>query len=253
MRIRCLQNHKKPTWQDLLQPTAPPPPNQLMKRITDLIPVSMEDEQQKCSTLSMVRKWIRGIDKPDRLMQRCLTPNQKKYLGTLSSLNSYREERNMSCAPCTSNMTVLSHTTKFCLPEHLWVPVIQQHTLSTSHVHQSTLDRLKTLCTSPNMSKMVKQVIHSCQPCITKHKTTKPQKHTLISSMPPYPFHTIHVDFVGPIYKSSQGNQYIFTVKDAFSRMGGSIPHEGSHSQQRSLLPGDTDIPTFRSSPKDTL
>ena len=216
---------QEPTWQDLLQPTAPPPPNQLMKRITDLIPVSMEDEQQKCSTLSMVRKWIRGIDKPDRLMQRCLTPNQKKYLGTLSSLKLIqRGKEHVLCSLYLKDDGTVPHY-QICLPEHLWVPVIQAaHTLNGHMSHQSTLDRLKTLVHFPNMSKMVKQVIHSCQPCITKHKTTKPQKHTLISSMPPYPFHTIHVDFVGPIYKSSQGNQYIFTVKDAFSRWVEAFP-----------------------------
>ena len=90
--------------------------------------------------------------------------------------------------------------------------------------HQGTAERLKRVVYFPQINATVKEVIARCQPCITKHKTKKPQKHTLFTNLPPYPFHTIHVDFVGPIYKSSKGNQYILTVKDAFSRWVEAFP-----------------------------
>ena len=61
-------------------------------------------------------------------------------------------------------------------------------------------------------------LLRQCTECQVKTGVLKDQRHTLISTVTGYPFQKLSLDFVGPLPTSHNGNKYILTVKDTFSR-----------------------------------
>ena len=83
---------------------------------------------------------------------------------------------------------------------------------------KNTLDRLRRHAYFPHMNREVNDFVASCQPCQAKAPKLPPQRHTLLSPQDGHPFQVLSIDFVGPLRESRQGNTFIFTVKDNFTR-----------------------------------
>lgn len=72
----------------------------------------------------------------------------------------------------------------------------------------------------PKLRRFVKKYVKSCIQCAynkdasSKHKTG--QLYPI--EKPSIPFHTIHIDHLGPFVKSKNGNSYILTVVDGFTK-----------------------------------
>ena len=65
----------------------------------------------------------------------------------------------------------------------------------------------------PNIDREVEVLLSSCLACQVNGPNTKPDPLTM-SSLPPEPWHTVHIDFCGPF----PSGEYLLVVIDAYSR-----------------------------------
>ncbi|GFW36412.1 transposon Tf2-6 polyprotein [Trichonephila clavipes] len=77
----------------------------------------------------------------------------------------------------------------------------------------------------PNLNKLAQQVIANCVPCILANRKSGKRKGFL-NPIPKdeTPFHTYHVDFIGPLESTIKNYQHILTVIDAFTKFSWVYP-----------------------------
>ncbi|KAG7309482.1 hypothetical protein JYU34_005450 [Plutella xylostella] len=82
-----------------------------------------------------------------------------------------------------------------------------------------TLDKIKSLYWFPKMNKFVKKYVQSCLEC-SYHKLPTGHKEGMLHPIPKIeePFHTIHMDHLGPFVKSKSKNMYILVIIDAYTK-----------------------------------
>lgn len=82
-----------------------------------------------------------------------------------------------------------------------------------------TLEGMRKKYWFPKMRKYVQGYIQACPQCAyNKKKAGKPEGYLHPIPKEPTPFHTIHLDHVGPFIKSARGNQYLLLVICGFSK-----------------------------------
>ncbi|CAB0041872.1 unnamed protein product [Trichogramma brassicae] len=69
------------------------------------------------------------------------------------------------------------------------------------------------------MRRYIKQHVHSCFHCLAS-KTRPGRQLGELHPIPPgkRPFHTIHIDHVGPFVRSSRGNKFVFVLIDNLTK-----------------------------------
>lgn len=82
-----------------------------------------------------------------------------------------------------------------------------------------TVERIHSLYWFPRMWKIVKKYIKNCLNCIY-HKNKGGPKEGELYPLPKYaqPFHTLHLDHLGPFVTTKNKNKYILVVVDAFTK-----------------------------------
>lgn len=82
-----------------------------------------------------------------------------------------------------------------------------------------TIDKMKHDYWFPKMNRFVKKYVSACIPCAyNKSSTTKPSGYLHPIPKGDTPFHTLHMDHLGPFVRSRLGNTYILGVIDGFSK-----------------------------------
>ena len=106
-----------------------------------------------------------------------------------------------------------------CAPKALYEPLVQAAHEQGGHLAvDKTISVLSRFAFFPRMRAIVHDTLTFCLPCQQKYGKPKDQRHTLASNVTGYPFEQINIDYVGPLSKTSEGNKYILTVKDSFTR-----------------------------------
>lgn len=85
--------------------------------------------------------------------------------------------------------------------------------------YEKTLDRMKSRYWFSKMSRFVKKYVGSCIECAYAKKTATTREgllHPIIKVA--IPFHTVHIDHIGPFVKSKRGNTHILVVVDSFTK-----------------------------------
>ena len=70
----------------------------------------------------------------------------------------------------------------------------------------------------------VKDYVSSCEQCNINKGPPRHARHNLIERMATYRLETVHIDFVGPLSKTSTGHRYILTLVDKFTKWVEAIP-----------------------------
>lgn len=82
-----------------------------------------------------------------------------------------------------------------------------------------TIERIRAKYWFPRLKKTVSKYIKNCLHCIY-YKNIHGKKPGKLHPIPKYarPFHTIHIDHLGPFVKSTQQNSYLLVMVDSFTK-----------------------------------
>lgn len=82
-----------------------------------------------------------------------------------------------------------------------------------------TVDRIRSLYWFPKIKKIVTKYVKNCLNCIFS-KSINGKKEGKLFPIPKYarPFHTLHIDHLGPFVKTTLGNTYILVTVDSFTK-----------------------------------
>lgn len=83
-----------------------------------------------------------------------------------------------------------------------------------------TTDRVQSLFWFPKMRRFIKKYVESCLECAYNKDNAARQKtgHLFPIKKINIPFHTLHIDHLGPFMRSRKGNSYILTIVDGFTK-----------------------------------
>lgn len=90
---------------------------------------------------------------------------------------------------------------------------------------EKTLERIKKTYWFPRMAKFIRKYVSACIECAYSKKGNH-NKEGFLNPIPKVevPFHTLHIDHLGPFVRSKKGNSYILVVVDAFTKFIFIIP-----------------------------
>lgn len=83
---------------------------------------------------------------------------------------------------------------------------------------EKTLDRLRKTYWFPKMARFVKKYVGACIECAYSKKTSSKEGELHPITKVESPFHTVHIDHLGPFVRSKRGNAYILVIVDAFTK-----------------------------------
>lgn len=86
--------------------------------------------------------------------------------------------------------------------------------------YAKTLERIQSLYWFPKLRRFVQKYVSACLECAYNKDNAARQKSGFIYPIEKIeiPFHTIHMDHLGPFVRSKDGNTHILTVVDAFTK-----------------------------------
>ena len=180
-------------------------------------PQFIANAQRADPDIDEILGWVRRDTKPTSKMTSSLSRIGKIYAGLYDSLSVddnmvLRYDLHAAMPSAQSSRVVI-------LPQPLWKDAILQAHVASAHMAAlQTVQRAQRYAYFPGMLYFATNLLKQCTECQVKTGVQKDQRHTLISTVTGYPFQKLSLDFVGPLPTSHNGNKYILTVKDTFSR-----------------------------------
>jgi transposase InsO family protein len=168
-------------------------------------------QQEEDEVLKIVRAWVRDKTDPPNALVCSMSTEGKIYAGLFEQLAMDSDEvlvRREGDRP-----------PRVCLPSDMRDTAITYvHELGAHQGVEATLERLSKNFYFPGIKREVAAHVASCLACQAKKRPDPAQRGHLESVADGYPFQRISIDHVGPLPESRQGNKYILTVKDTFSK-----------------------------------
>lgn len=115
---------------------------------------------------------------------------------------------------------VVGEEIKWLVPRGVRWQILKMNHDDVGHCgFDKTLQRIRKNYWFSKMRKFVKKYVSSCLECL-HHKTPGGKREGELHPIdkPSVPFHTIHVDHLGPFIKSKKGNCYLLVLIDGFTK-----------------------------------
>ena len=120
-----------------------------------------------------------------------------------------------------------SEPERILVPEELRASVLHMHhnlELAGHQGHKRMIDQINPHFFWPGMNKDIKRWVKSCSAC-KKRKTPRPMRSGVTQpAFAVFPNHTVAIDIVGPMMESTEGNQWVLTMIDVFTRWPVAVP-----------------------------
>jgi len=111
------------------------------------------------------------------------------------------------------------------VPYHLEKPFIQRaHELCGHRGQDATHITANRTGLCLRGRALVAEVVEQCLACQAKQDLPPGQRHTYRTVMAGEPWERLSIDYVGPLRRTKRGNEYLFTVKDVFSKWVEAFP-----------------------------
>ena len=173
--------------------------------------------QEEDGDLKLVRKWVEEKQKPTKYEQKSLSPCAFQYSNILDSLLLDGEGILRYKRPVHAYKEGTKHVP--CLPFALWKSTLQKGHETAGHAgREKTLSILTKAVFFPGLPREVAMLCKTCEDCQMKKRDQKDQRHTHLPVTAAYAFQKTCVDFFGPLPKSKNGNKWILTMRDVFTR-----------------------------------
>lgn len=112
------------------------------------------------------------------------------------------------------------HGSRVVLPKACRWQVLRHNHDDIGHfAFDKTFERVSASFWFPKMRKFIQKYVGACINCMY-HKIPSGKRPGFLHPVPkiPRPFHTIHIDHLGPFCKSKQGNNHVIVIVDAFTK-----------------------------------
>ena len=171
-------------------------------------------QQDSDADMEKVKDWVREDTWPSRNVLQAESPTVLSYAAWREKLEIHedvlylRDPRThpASCIP------------KVCIPDHMQEEVIMDaHELGHQGI-ANTADRVRKRFYFPQVSKKTAEALGRCGQCLQKKRNVKGQKEVHEPVYAGHPFQKLSIDHVGPMTMSKEGNKYLLTCKDVFTR-----------------------------------
>lgn len=172
--------------------------------------------QEEDQELGQVRRWVQARRRPTKEEIRGESTDVRQYAALFEVLHLGADQL-LYRRPQVGEIFTQD---RLCLPATLQERAIRvAHEDAGGHMGMLvTQHRLLHRYYFPRLHKTVEEYIRDCQSCQKKRPKPKDQRHTLVSVQEGSPFQKVAIDFVGPLQLSTNGNKYLLTVKDCFTR-----------------------------------
>ncbi len=202
----------------------------------DITPEIILMEQEKDIVLKEVRKWVIDKKLPDKKYIR-VHPVLRHFSRIFDAIHIH-EETKILCylEPDDEPNNNVTGRYKVIVPLSLIIPVFNNAhngNLQGHHGMQKTMFAIQSVYYFPGLYKWVAVLLKDCLKCISQKPKLRNQSTAKLMSpsrQVTEPFHTIHIDFKGPIMPPSGGFSYIFVCVDTFSRMVYALPTKDATS-----------------------
>lgn len=105
------------------------------------------------------------------------------------------------------------------LPDELRYDIVHEAHKDLSHLGiDKTLSRVKENFYFPKMCEFITKYVNRCISCLYFKIPRKSAMYWHPLEKGDTPFHTIHVDHVGPFVLTERENKYVLTIVDGFSK-----------------------------------
>ena len=175
--------------------------------------------------ISRVLQWVKSQHKPEGQEFKILSPELKFYVNHMEQLFVDRRGILMKLAdPYADEERPL-----VCLPEALQATAIESlH--AVAHMGETATTRaVMARFFFPRITTVVKEHVAYCLRC-QQNRRKEPQRHTFEADSTGYPGEKICIDFVGPLTLSENGNRYLFTILDTFTKWFTAYPCQDQKS-----------------------
>lgn len=140
-----------------------------------------------------------------------------------------KPEDDLECRDIRKNYVVKNHVVYRKIDDQLrlvvprsarWQVCRANHDEIGHHGYSKTLERIQSKFWFPKLRKFVKKYVTACLECAYNKDTAAKQKsgHLYPIEKVNIPFHTVHMDHLGPFVRSKDGNTHILTIVDAFTK-----------------------------------
>lgn len=140
-----------------------------------------------------------------------------------------KPDDDQECRDIRKNYVIKNHSVyrkvddKLCLvvPRSArWQICRANHDEIGHHGYSKTLEKIQEQYWFPKLRKFVKKYVGACLECAYGKDNAAKQKSGYLYPIEKVkvPFHTIHLDHLGPFVRSKEGNTHILTVVDAFTK-----------------------------------
>lgn len=173
------------------------------QHVLDVLPIQESDEN-----------WISTVQSADDEIK-----NIKEILSNLSTEKAKYVRKNYKLKN-GKVYRIVGEDIKWLVPRSVRWQILKMNHDDVGHWgFEKTLQRIKDRYWFSKMRKFVKKYVTSCLEC-AHHKTPGGKREGELHPIEKVstPFHTIHVDHLGPFNKSKKGNCYLLVIVDGFTK-----------------------------------
>ena len=176
--------------------------------------------QEEDEILGEVRKWVKGSPKTKRQLKG-LSEEYHIYHQYLAAL--YIDEWGVLMMKYRGGQPISEQKDRLVLPHtEDW----QASAFFWSHTHPSaghfginaTTMRASMKFFWPGMSGYIRRRVRECNSCLAKQQKVDNHQTTYQPKPHGYPGEVLYVDLVGPLPESRDGDRYVLTMQDGFSK-----------------------------------
>ena len=185
-------------------------------------PQDLRKEQERDPDLKVLIEWLNTGKSPSEADMLLCSPAAKNYW-----INKDMFGKDNNGIVVKTLFIDKSPIKVWIVPKTLRKEVMKCYHDLPSSGHQGvdrTLGRLKTQCYWYGIANEVKSYIFSCKECSTKKKTTRQGRFPLKTYHAGSPMEKVHIDFLGPLPKTGNGNEYILVMVDQFTKWVEIVP-----------------------------
>lgn len=177
-------------------------------------PVETSEKSVNSVMASNTNNWLATVQSTDPKIKRILDILSDKQTEEVSDLKkNYKVVNNRLYKKTESGL-------KWVVPKATRWRIVKQNHDDIGHVGvDKTLAKINEDYWFPQMRQFIQKYVRSCLDC-AYHKAPAGKPEGYLNPIPKVatPFHTLHMDHLGPFVRSTKGNSYLFVVVDAFTK-----------------------------------